>query len=597
MRSISWLHLSDIHMSVRDAWSQDVVLRAMCERIEKLPTQGVAPDFILATGDLAFSGNSEEYKLVGDFFDAVCKASGVPKKRMFCVPGNHDIDRSRQKLCFKGARSSLVNPQVVDAVLTPDDDLGTLLEREESYRCFQKKYFGKQERVSTRDGLAYVCRFSIEDIQFAIVGLDSAWVAEGGLGDRGNLLIGERQAINAFELTQAGKDPPHIVISMAHHPCHFLQEFDRAPVQGRIERASQFFHCGHLHLPETRVVGQSGTGCVVLAAGASYETRQSQNSFSVITIDLLNAERRVQTINYEPKDGTFSSESWQKFEFEVAARDTCNVGELAAELCAYRSELEDHATYLAALLLDQKAELPIPTNEGYVFGSFAVLVNQRSTTLRESTVRFMAFRNVLRALYGRSPMQDILARYGGTIGEYGALLGELGEHDAPLRQRLADQEREASSLAGVEPRGSFAHSMKLLDELAAGNEWEELVTYSRRLVDSPHEKLSMHARRMSALGLARSGTDAGRLQAIEIYRGLGDRPDALPTDFGNLAVLLLDADDADGAKDTVIRAMRVCPETQMNYLSQIGHRIIESTGDRAFRKQMEDALVKRGKGD
>jgi len=98
MRPISWLHVSDIHMSVRDAWSQDVVLRAIYDRIEDLRKQGLAADFILTTGDLAFSGKSEAYALARDFFDALCEASSVPKERIFCVPGNHDIDRSRQKL-------------------------------------------------------------------------------------------------------------------------------------------------------------------------------------------------------------------------------------------------------------------------------------------------------------------------------------------------------------------------------------------------------------------------------------------------------------------------------------------------------------------
>ena len=125
MRTISWLHVSDIHMTQRDAWSQDVVLKAMYDRITQMHNDGVVLDFILATGDLAFSGKAEEYDLVQDFFDELSSASGVPKERVFCVPGNHDIDRDRQKLCFKGARSSLVNQQLVDEILTPDDDLAT----------------------------------------------------------------------------------------------------------------------------------------------------------------------------------------------------------------------------------------------------------------------------------------------------------------------------------------------------------------------------------------------------------------------------------------------------------------------------------------
>ena len=167
-------------MSVRDAWSQDVVLTAMCERVKKLREDGLTADFILATGDLAFSGKPEEYTLARDFFEALSEASSVPKERMFCVPGNHDIDHSRQTLCFKGARSSLNSQQLVDEVLASDDDLATLLEREQEYRRFQREYFGNQERTPTPEGLAYVSRLIVDDIHLAIVGLDSAWVAEGG---------------------------------------------------------------------------------------------------------------------------------------------------------------------------------------------------------------------------------------------------------------------------------------------------------------------------------------------------------------------------------------------------------------------------------
>ena len=172
MRPISWLHVSDIHMNVRDAWSQDVVLAAMCRRIEKLREDGLAADFILATGDLAFSGKAAEYALARDFFEALFKASGVPKERIFCVPGNHDIDRSRQTLCFKGARSSLDSQQLVDEVLAPDDDLATLLEREQGYRRFQNGYFNNQERTPTTDGLAYISRLEIDGIDIAAFVLD-----------------------------------------------------------------------------------------------------------------------------------------------------------------------------------------------------------------------------------------------------------------------------------------------------------------------------------------------------------------------------------------------------------------------------------------
>ena len=106
MHPIRWLHISDIHMRPRDAWEQDVVLRAMCADIERQRAE-LAIHFVLVSGDLAYSGKPEEYALVGQFFHALATAAGVQAERIYCIPGNHDIDRSRQSFCFRGARAAL----------------------------------------------------------------------------------------------------------------------------------------------------------------------------------------------------------------------------------------------------------------------------------------------------------------------------------------------------------------------------------------------------------------------------------------------------------------------------------------------------------
>jgi 3',5'-cyclic AMP phosphodiesterase CpdA len=105
VRQICWIHISDIHTRLTAAWSQNVVLKAMCDDIERQREAGVTPDFVLATGDLAFSGKADEYTLAGEFFNAISAASGVPKEPIFCIPGNHDIDRERQRMSFDGASS------------------------------------------------------------------------------------------------------------------------------------------------------------------------------------------------------------------------------------------------------------------------------------------------------------------------------------------------------------------------------------------------------------------------------------------------------------------------------------------------------------
>jgi 3',5'-cyclic AMP phosphodiesterase CpdA len=91
MRSISWLHISDIHMSARDSWAQDVVLKAMCDHIAWQREEGIIADFILATGDLAFSGKTAEYALIDKFFKHLEPANRGP---VACISGGkHSILR------------------------------------------------------------------------------------------------------------------------------------------------------------------------------------------------------------------------------------------------------------------------------------------------------------------------------------------------------------------------------------------------------------------------------------------------------------------------------------------------------------------------
>ena len=333
---IRWLHVSDIHMRKNDAWSQDVVLKALCNYVEQQHAGGTSFDFILATGDLTFSGKAEEYALTANFFDALSAASGVAKECIFCIPGNHDIDRERHNLCFLGARSFLQNQDRVDLLLSPGEDLRTLLKREENYRDFQISYFEAQDRTYTADGLGYVTGVSLDGVRIAIVGLDSAWLAEGGLEDYGKLLIGERQVINAIE--SANTLDPHVVIAMSHHPLRLLMEFDRQVVQSRIQRACQFFHCGHLHEPDSECGGYQTANCLSLSAGASFETRQTHNTFSVVSLDLLHARSMVDFVQYNPKEGLFSFTSSREYPIKLPAV-SCSVTELALVMKAYSTKL------------------------------------------------------------------------------------------------------------------------------------------------------------------------------------------------------------------------------------------------------------------
>ena len=593
MRPIRWLHISDIHMRPRDEWSQNVALQAMHEDIERQRANS-AIDFILVSGDLAYSGKAEEYVLVGQFFDDLATASGVQKDRIFCIPGNHDIDRDRQKLCFRGARIALRDPSTTDSFLASPiaDDFVTLLERQESYRSFQSAYFGDQERIPTNDGLGYVTRLIIDGVRLAILGFDSAWLADGGVEDHLNLLLGERQVLNTIKAVRDGDDPPHIIAAMAHHPFHLLQDFDRRNVQMRIEDFCHFLHCGHLHNPEARPAGNSPLGCLTLAAGASFETRHTQNSYCVVTLDLLRGLRTLTINHYNGTEGAFSLASTHDYRIEIMPTSRCDMGELAATIAARTATPWPH--YVAALLLASKSELPVPVFDGHTFASFEVIEAMTDSDLRHKTVDFLTFRNALLVLYGRELIEEIFHQHGDTVIAYCAALAELGAAQPSLRTRLDAQEQDALLLAAVKPRSSFSHTTALFLELADAHEWALLRQQAERHIDAADPTLMAQARRMLALALANSLDASDKAAAITLYRSLAESAAPDPTDAGNLAILLTETGAPDEAKAALLQGVATCPPERLDYLAGIGYTIIEATGDREFREQLRAAIAERG---
>lgn len=593
MREIAWLQVSDIHMRPLNEWSQDVVLRAMADSIRQRRAQGLSLDFVLATGDLAFSGKKEEYDLVGRFLDELVSATGVPKERIFCIPGNHDVNRDRQKLCFQGARSALTSPNAVDPLLAPDDNLATLGQRLEAYREFQKSYFGVQERTATSDTLAYVSKLTIDDVVIAIVGFNSAWLAEGGNDDHGNLLIGERQVINALSAVQS--IDPHIVVGMAHHPLHVLREFDRTVVTRRVHDGCDFYHCGHLHQPESHGAGFDPSSCLTVAAGASFETRESQNAYSIVRLDLLAGTRALTTVQYDRGRGAFDLNNEEFFPIRLDPDALCAVGELAEAITAFDAALTPHSYYLSALLLSQKTEVPIPGQGSHAFGALAVLQRQPADDLCRKTVAFLRFQNVLTVLCGRRPLADLLTQHGQAVKAYGAELLSRAASDAALAARLSQQDTDVRNLFAAQPKVSFA--VDLFSQLVTEQDWTLLREQATRHLDNPDEATKTQARRMVALALAHSEETKDRDDAVYAYEGLIRDKLADTQDRGNLALLLTGLGRMDEAKAVVLQAIVASPREALEYLAGIGQRIVADAGDREFRRKLEAAIAERGGHD
>jgi predicted MPP superfamily phosphohydrolase len=300
MHTITWLHLSDLHFRASDAYNMDVVLEAFLQDVPQLLVEdGLHPDFLVVTGDIAFSGQTEEYELAWHFLDGLREQlNELPEKRLFIVPGNHDVNRKAITPVASAAIASLDDPDKVNMLLGDKESVSVLLRKFDNYAVFLQSHFEGHPRLSEKHYF-FVRTFELAGRQVAIMGLNSAWASVSDEDDKVKLLLGERQVREAVK--QAGK--ADIRLALMHHPFELLKDFDREVAEAVLTQSSHFILMGHRH--DTRLVQQlePDTEVMVLSAGACYQKRREFNSCNCVSLDLEAGNGTVYLYAYSDKRG------------------------------------------------------------------------------------------------------------------------------------------------------------------------------------------------------------------------------------------------------------------------------------------------------
>ena len=290
------LHLSDFHFSEQRHWDADPVLRELVANIRREVDVGMTPDFIAITGDLAFSGLSEEYKLFGDWLEQrLWPAIGgtLPRDRLLLVPGNHDVDRPSIKRGVRALQTELLNSRsqdVIAEVLADPDESEPLLRRHQAYLQFVARWRGEPQSEPW-----WQKTFTVRDHRLHIAGLDSAWMSSGDQ-DHGDLLLGRWQ-LNQLIGSEASEGAD-LRIALLHHPWSFLAEFDAGDAEARVHQKCDLVLRGHLHKSRSeRIVPPDPTrACLELAAGCAYETSGYANAYQ--WVELWLGEQAVARVHF-----------------------------------------------------------------------------------------------------------------------------------------------------------------------------------------------------------------------------------------------------------------------------------------------------------
>ena len=265
-----WLHISDFHFKSGDRYDQDLVTRALLNSLPDLVARSGKPDFVVASGDIAFSGRAEEYAVATIFFDKLLEILGLERSSLFIVPGNHDVDRPKGV----GLVRSLYSSEDADIYFSPNGSFLHISQKLEAFANWHDQFFSGI-RVFERGQTYSIAKIECSGTTVQIALFNSAAFCIDD-EDSGKLFVGRRQVERAAQAT-AGQLST-LKIAVLHHPLSWLSPIESSNVKAFMQDAFDCILTGHLHENEVEAVSGSSGASLHLAAGACYQTTKYPNT-------------------------------------------------------------------------------------------------------------------------------------------------------------------------------------------------------------------------------------------------------------------------------------------------------------------------------
>lgn len=303
-RRLRILHLSDLHIGKEqapDVWRVERVMgEAWARNLDEIRRDGPI-DLVCFTGDIAQSGKPGQYADAVKLIDAVLRSLDCPRDRFFCVPGNHDIDRSIAPDAWSKLRDLQwpdplglsgwmaggkppfgCEPQWRDCVVCRQQAYRDFLDAAQLSHLKPGRFGNPHPRLGYRRTL---------DLGFGapmhIIGFDSAWLA-GDDADAGKLRLTDHQ-IGRLMTGEDGKRLPGWRIGLIHHPLTDLA--DARDAQRRLgEYGLDLLLHGHQHDPVVEHRSDPHAGLHMFAAGCLYEHERYPNGLLVVDVELPEAQ-------------------------------------------------------------------------------------------------------------------------------------------------------------------------------------------------------------------------------------------------------------------------------------------------------------------
>jgi formylglycine-generating enzyme required for sulfatase activity/3',5'-cyclic AMP phosphodiesterase CpdA len=299
-RRIQILHLSDIqygrHHVDRDGGRKPLYADAdYTPQLEKLTAdldiiknQGVRPELIVVTGDIAEWSRKKEYLAAEKFIGGIAGHLGIDRRFVVMVPGNHDINRN---VC----KSERLAAEEEDERFEPP-----YFEKFKYYQAFFEGFYQRAAFPDTIQPYRFIeeklfVNFYFPEKGIAFVGLNSCIDESEIKPHYGNIGVAQLKKACA-ELNQFDPRRQMRRVALMHHnflksskgdPESLIDADELKPIL--LKEGFSFILHGHQHIPRQEVTGKGDHVIHILATGSagldSETIPEIARRYQVITID------------------------------------------------------------------------------------------------------------------------------------------------------------------------------------------------------------------------------------------------------------------------------------------------------------------------
>jgi hypothetical protein len=248
--------------------------------------------FIVAPGDIAFSGKAEEYRLAELFFRELSSRLEQEFPGVRCevvlTPGNHDCDMSAQSDIRKsGAIRNLLRDIDLEGAYVKEQ-----LAVQKAFFEFAAKFGQCQE--TSKDRL-FTRREFVSDRRHTIAFncYNTAWLSENP--ERPGTLF------HAPIPSSVARCTADVEVAIFHHPYNWLDPDDAQVFQSYIEERSDIVLTGHEHHQDQYAKHRTGANIEYVGGQAMFDDSAASNGFNLLTVDLIKREWCVRTFAWRSK--------------------------------------------------------------------------------------------------------------------------------------------------------------------------------------------------------------------------------------------------------------------------------------------------------